>query len=57
MPKSGNFSPAFLGSLTPAATPEEFPTAEVKTVIEQTAPELPSNAFDRFDFSREAIDD
>lgn len=37
--------------------PEEFPTAEVKTVIEQTAPELPSNAFDRFDFSREAIDD
>lgn len=35
----------------------EFPTAAVKTVIEQTAPELPSNAFDRFDFSREAIDD
>ena len=37
--------------------PEEFPTAAVKTVIEQTKPELPSNAFDRFDFSREDSDD
>jgi hypothetical protein len=37
--------------------PEEFPTAAVKTVIKQTAPELPSDAFDRFDFSKEAIDD
>lgn len=37
--------------------PEEFPTATVKTVIEQTEPELPSNAFDRFDFSKEDSDD